>query len=422
VLIPYGSDAPLYHLPIATGAMILANVLAFVGLVGLSHQVDEETFLVIYRELSLQHGHGLRPWEWITSNFVHGGILHLLGNMFCLWGFGLVVEGKIGWWRFLLVYFGIGVVQCALEQTLTLFASEGVSFGASAIIYGLMAMCVIWAPQNEMSCFLLFGFRPIFFDISLYTLGGISIIIEVVVGVLGGLSMGSQVLHLMGAGLGLAVAIVMLKRNWVDCEGWDLFNVWAGTEHKARDEEEEAAKKLVRESQEQRLQTLIGARPRDDDWTPAPAPAAPSLAAEAVRGQPSAPSQASPELTQVQQALATADPQRAWTFYQRLAARPQRVLPEAELLQIIALFHRQKLWSQSVPAMVAYLRNFAAREAHVRLWLARILVQADNRPAQALAVLAKLNESQLPESDRQIARQLRAHAQQLCATRPGEET
>ena len=40
--------------------------------------------------------------------------------MVFLWGFGLVVEGKLGWWRFLLIYLAIGVTQCAFEQTIML--------------------------------------------------------------------------------------------------------------------------------------------------------------------------------------------------------------------------------------------------------------------------------------------------------------
>lgn len=128
MLIPYSTDAPLYHLPIATVALLVVNVVAFVPVATLG-AADFEQHIVPWM---LSHGDGLHPLQWIASNFIHGGVLHLLGNMFSLWAFGLVVEGKIGWWRFLLAYFGIGFVQCALEQTIALGASGGGSFGASA--------------------------------------------------------------------------------------------------------------------------------------------------------------------------------------------------------------------------------------------------------------------------------------------------
>jgi hypothetical protein len=90
------------------------------------------------------------------------------------------------------------------------------------------------------------------------------------------------------------------------------------------------------------------------------------------------------------------------------------------LLKIIALFHQQKLWSASIPALVRYLENFQASEPQIRLWLARILIQAENRPAQALSVLAKLNAALLKPEDRQMAAKLRARAQQLQVEHPQE--
>ena len=230
MLIPYGTDAPIYHLPYATGSMIAVNVAAFLGLTWLAETLPEERFGEVYSQLMLLHGEGLRPWQWVTSNFLHEGFLHLLGNMFCLWGFGLVVEGKIGWRRFLMVYLGIGITQCAVEQTLMLFAEPGGSLGASAVVYGLLALAMVWAPQNEMSCVFVW-LRPVAFDVTLYTLGGIAVLIQIGTGMLAGMTMSSQVLHLMGAGLGFGIGVVMLKKGWVDCEGWDLFSVWAGRKH-----------------------------------------------------------------------------------------------------------------------------------------------------------------------------------------------
>jgi membrane associated rhomboid family serine protease len=417
MLLPYGSDAPLYHLPIVTGAMILLNVLAYLGVGALEAQMNEEDFAFLANQLILQYG-TFKPWQWITSNFMHAGFMHLLGNMFCLWGFGLVVEGKIGWWRFLLVYLGIGVAQCAVEQTLMLFADEGGSLGASAIIYGLMAMCMVWAPENEMNCFVLIGFRPTTMDIPLYSLGVFFVFIELLTGLIAGLTFGSQVLHLMGAGIGFGVAVVMLKKDLVDCEGWDLFNVWAGTQHKARDEQAEAAAKIVREAEARRLADLAGGRGR-------------AVAADEARlsaddlFQTAAPLTASVDHSQVlaamRQAIARGDPQTALACFEQIADDPFATdLPEAELLKIIALFHQQKLWSASIPALVRYLQNFQASESQIRLWLARILIQAENRPAQALSVLAKLNATLLKPEDRQLVAKLRARAQQLQAGHPPE--
>ena len=99
------------------------------------------------------------PLQWVTSPFLHADLMHLIGNMIFLWAFGLVIEGKLGWLRFAALYLGMGVAQSAFEQVCTLGFGEGGSLGASAIIYGLMVMAMVWAPRNEMSCLLLLGFR-----------------------------------------------------------------------------------------------------------------------------------------------------------------------------------------------------------------------------------------------------------------------
>jgi len=121
MLLPYNTDAPIYHPPITTGVLIAVNVAAF-GLT-IAHPADVTDF-------TLRHGDGLHPTQWITSNFIHGNVMHLLGNMMSLWAFGLLVEGKIGWRRMAVVYLGIGLVQNALEQTIALGMPSSHSFGA----------------------------------------------------------------------------------------------------------------------------------------------------------------------------------------------------------------------------------------------------------------------------------------------------
>src|SRR5262249_62089927 len=117
------------------------------------------------RRCLLEHGSGLHPLQLVTSNFIHGNFEHLIGNMMFLWAFALVVEGKLGAFAFLAVYLGLGIVQCGLEQAATLGMDEGSSFGASAVIYGLMAMALVWAPRNELNCIAFFRIVPSSLDI-----------------------------------------------------------------------------------------------------------------------------------------------------------------------------------------------------------------------------------------------------------------
>ena len=108
-------------------------------------------------ELVLQYGRGLRPWQWLTSIFMHSDIMHLVGNMIFLWSFGLLLEGKLGWWLFAVVYLGMGAAQSFVEQTLMLFSS-GSSLGASSAIFSLLALVVIFAPLNSFETFFFSAF------------------------------------------------------------------------------------------------------------------------------------------------------------------------------------------------------------------------------------------------------------------------
>ena len=222
VIAPINTDAPIYHWPRATVGLIAANVVAFVAIrSGVLGEFEDEVVL----RYGLVHGAGLKPWQWLTSNFVHRDWLHLIGNMLFLWCLGLVIEGKIGWRRFLVLYLLLGAVECALEQTALGFVRFH-SYGSSAIIFGLLAVALVWAPKNELVvAYWLPGLGIGTFDVV------ISLFSVIVLGVQGLLAwwVGPGVLlHLAGMVIGFVAATVMLKRGLVDCEGWDLFSVLKG--------------------------------------------------------------------------------------------------------------------------------------------------------------------------------------------------
>src|SRR5262245_43514925 len=105
MLFPVQTDAPIYHWPWATLGLIIGNVFTFV-LTGFGHGILAPYFALAY-------GHGLYPAQWFLCIFYHLDVWHLIVNMIFLWGFGIIIEGKLGWQRFLMVYFGIGVLHSA---------------------------------------------------------------------------------------------------------------------------------------------------------------------------------------------------------------------------------------------------------------------------------------------------------------------
>ena len=224
MLIPTNTNAPLYHYPIGTVSVIV--------LISVIFWTKEPNGAQEW--MMLQHLDGeWSPVQWVTSILSHDGFLHWFFNMIFLWIFGLIVEGKAGWWKFLLIFFGAGILQCAFEEALVPFLpmheayESGMiplySLGASSAIYALIATALIWAPENDIDGILLFfGIRYI--TIPIKVAAALYFGLDFLDFMLSGFQLSTGLLHLMGAAFGFPFAIVMLKKGWVDCEGWDWFS------------------------------------------------------------------------------------------------------------------------------------------------------------------------------------------------------
>ncbi len=285
-MIPYNTDAPLYHFPLATLALIVLNAVLLVTTPAEMIQPPSETKFSILDlatvvevedplqstaapfRLSLDYGQGLKPWQWFTAMFMHNGVIHLVLNMISLWAFGLVVEGKVGSLVFLLLYVGIGVTQAAVAQTLLSFGNAGGSLGANAAILGLLGIAIVWAPRNDFDIFWSFGLRGGTVEVPILAYGFIALGFEFLGVAFGPLAVASSILHLLGLVLGIGFGFLWLKRRWVDCEGWDLVSVYHGVEGKyAKDHEasaavEQEARELIRSSLGARPETPIPIAPR----------------------------------------------------------------------------------------------------------------------------------------------------------------
>ena len=68
---------------------------------------------------------------------------------------------------FLLVYLGLGIGESAGMQLLVHPATPIHMLGASGVVFGLLAMCLVWAPMNEVVCIVWFRFTPSVFDVSI---------------------------------------------------------------------------------------------------------------------------------------------------------------------------------------------------------------------------------------------------------------
>jgi len=142
-MIPLRDIIPSRTTPYVTISLISLNVLVFLYELTLGRAVDAFTLYF-----------GLVPaaFSWVTvftSMFLHGGILHVAGNMLYLWIFGDNVEDRMGHGRFVVFYLLCGVAA-ALAQTITAPDSVVPMVGASGAIAGVMGAYFVLYPKSRI--------------------------------------------------------------------------------------------------------------------------------------------------------------------------------------------------------------------------------------------------------------------------------
>ena len=111
--------------------------------------------------------YGFRPADpgviaLLTSLFLHGGFMHLAGNMLFLWIYGDNVEHRLGPARYLVAYLGTGVLATLSHAVLDL-GSTVPMVGASGAISGVLGFYFIWFPRNRVRLWIMLF--PIFMNV-----------------------------------------------------------------------------------------------------------------------------------------------------------------------------------------------------------------------------------------------------------------
>ncbi len=168
-MFPISDDNPTRHTPYLTYTLIAINVLVFGYELTLSPTgLDQflHTAAIVPAELSKTLAgtpgtvSSLPEWTTlITSQFLHGGWMHLLGNMLFLWIFGNNVEDELGAPKFLVLYLLSGVLA-TLTQWWFYPLSTVPSLGASGAIAGIMGAYIIRFPRARILTLIsIFPFR-----------------------------------------------------------------------------------------------------------------------------------------------------------------------------------------------------------------------------------------------------------------------
>lgn len=157
----YDESVPSRKLPFLTISLIVINIFIFLFIY---FSPDFEKIVFEYGTIPSRILKGETFSTLITSMFLHGGFLHLIGNMWFLWLFGDNIEHNLGKIKFAIFFFLCGI----LAGLFHVFLASGQDInipviGASGAISGLLGGYLILYPKNKIRAFFSFFFRPLFF-------------------------------------------------------------------------------------------------------------------------------------------------------------------------------------------------------------------------------------------------------------------
>lgn len=158
-MIPYKDDNPTVIIPYVTYGLIALNIVFFL----FEYIAPSGSRNVVYSLgampvglLTFESPQPVHPAVTLFSSmFLHGGLLHLGGNMLYLWIFGNNIEDRLGHVRFLLFYLAAGIVA-AYSHALTDPGSVVPMVGASGAVSGVLGAYLVLYPKAKVYTLIVF--------------------------------------------------------------------------------------------------------------------------------------------------------------------------------------------------------------------------------------------------------------------------
>lgn len=139
-----------HRTPYMTWSLLALNILIFI-IYGFDDHATEYAFSYFAID-SVALANGQLWWSFISYQFLHGGVLHLVGNMYFLWIIGDNLEDVLGPWRFLLIYLACGVLAAIAELLACYMINRDLLMvGASGAVAGLFGMYLLWFRHASLT-------------------------------------------------------------------------------------------------------------------------------------------------------------------------------------------------------------------------------------------------------------------------------
>ena len=160
-MIPYKDDNPTITFPFFTIAIIILNIAVFFFQISSRGGLNTVTYTygaIPHSIITFKSHQPVHPALTVFSSmFMHGGLLHLGGNMLYLWIFGNNIEDRLGHLRFIIFYLFCGICA-AYSHALTNPSSTIPMIGASGAVSGILGAYVLLFPRANVHTLLFLGF------------------------------------------------------------------------------------------------------------------------------------------------------------------------------------------------------------------------------------------------------------------------
>jgi len=186
-MFPFKDDNPTQTFPFVTIGIITINILAYLW--EILSPTGERYIIYNYGAipsglLSLEKTQALHPAATVFSSmFLHGGLLHIAGNMLYLWIFGNNIEDRLGHFRFLIFYLVSGIIA-SYAHAVSSPASTIPMIGASGAVAGVLGAYILLFPHARVHTLIFFGFFVQVVKIPALIVIGFWAIIQVINGIL----------------------------------------------------------------------------------------------------------------------------------------------------------------------------------------------------------------------------------------------
>jgi membrane associated rhomboid family serine protease len=151
-MLPISDHNPTRTTPVVNYILIAANVLVFLWELSLGPDIQRELFVLAFVPARFWIAPFYPPnlVRIVVSMFLHGGWLHLGGNMLYLWIFGDNIEDRLGHFKYLLFYFLCGAAA-TLSHALINPDSRLPAIGASGAIAGVLGAYILLFPRAQVT-------------------------------------------------------------------------------------------------------------------------------------------------------------------------------------------------------------------------------------------------------------------------------